>query len=80
VLGGRSRRLEFAQGADRVGAFGHVIEQSSGRTRSDAWQQLRHAKPRDAVADVLRPAQNRQHVLDVRGVQKFEPTEFLGNP
>ena len=30
----------------------------------------------DGVARVLRPAQDRQHVLDVRGLDEFEPAVF----
>ena len=48
----------------------------AGRRRPDARQQLHDAKTGDAVARVLRPAQQGQHVLDVRGFEKLQSAEF----
>ena len=42
----------------------------------DAGQQLETRKAGDAVARVLGPAQEGQHVLDVGGLEEFEPAEF----
>ena len=42
----------------------------------DARQQLDDAEAGDAVARVFGKAQQRQHVLDMRGFEKFQPAEF----
>ena len=39
-------------------------------------QKLQHAEAGDAVARVLGEAQQRQHVLDVGGIEKLEPAEL----
>ena len=39
-------------------------------------RKLQHAEAGDAVARILGEAQERQHVLDVRGVEEFQPAEF----
>jgi hypothetical protein len=44
--------------------------------RAHAGQQLQHAKSRDPVPRIARPAQHRQQVLDVRGFEKLEPAVF----
>ena len=60
----------------RVGGLGHAVEHALRRRRPDARQQLQHAKAGDAVARVLDEAQQRQHVLDVRGIEEFQPAEL----
>ena len=52
-------RLEIGNDALRVG-------------RAHAGQKLQHAKGRHRVARVVRPAQHRQHVLHVRGLEELE--------
>ena len=39
-------------------------------------KQLRDAEAGHAVADVLRPAQHRQHILDVCSLEKLESAEL----
>ena len=41
--------------------------------RADAEMQLKRAEPGDRIARVLRPAQDREHILDMGGFEKFEP-------
>ena len=53
-----------------------LVEHLRRRLRPDAGHQLQHAETRDAVARILDPAQHREHVLDVRGLEEFEPAEF----
>src|SRR5262249_16187975 len=54
-----------------------IVPQRFGRGRwPDARQELDNAKPRHAVARVLRPSQKREHVLDVRGFKEFQAAEF----
>ena len=55
---------------------GDASRRRAARRRPDAGQELHHAKARDAVARVLRPAQDGEHVLDVRGFEKLEPAEL----
>ena len=38
--------------------------------------QLKRAEPGDRIARVLRPAQDCEHILDMRGFEKFEPAIF----
>src|ERR1700738_4398855 len=38
--------------------------------------QLKRAEPGARTAGVLRPAQDREHILDMGGFEKFEPTIF----
>ena len=68
--------LKSAESVDRIGAFGHMVEEARRRTWADTGQELRHAESGDAVADVLRPAQYRQHVLDMRSLKEFETAEL----
>ena len=46
------------------------------RGRPDARHELHQAEAGDAVARVLHEAQQREHVLDVRGVEEFQAAEF----
>ena len=46
------------------------------RCRTDTRKQLEHAKARDAVARILGPAQHRQHILDVRGLEELQAAEL----
>ena len=41
-----------------------------------AGQQMQQAEAGDAVARIFDEAQQRQHVLDVRGVEKLQPAEL----
>ena len=61
---------------ERIGAVGHAVEHALRRRRPDAGQELQHAEAGDAVARVLDEAQQRQHVLDVRGVEELQPAEL----
>jgi hypothetical protein len=65
IAASRSRRI----------AAGQPIEHPAGGRRADAGQQLQHAEPGDAVARVLRPAQHRQHVLDVRRLEELQAAD-----
>src|SRR3989442_559748 len=60
-------RCEIAQSAHWVAVLGHSVDHARGGGRSDARQKLDHAESRDAVARVFSPAQEREHVFDVRG-------------
>ena len=64
------------QRRDRIGAAGHVVEHALRRGRADAGHQLQQPEAGDAVARVLDEAQQRQHVLDVGGVEEFQPAEL----
>ena len=46
------------------------------RGRADPGHQLHHPESSDAVARIFDEAQQRQHVLDVGGLQEFEPAEL----
>ena len=53
-----------------------MVEHALRGGRPDAGHQMHQPKARDAVARVFDEAQQRQHVLDVRGVEKFQPAEL----
>ena len=76
VLGGRRRRLEFAERLRRIGWPGDAIKDFGRRRRPRAGQQLNHAEAGKAVARVFRPAQERQQILDVRGFEKLQSAEL----
>jgi hypothetical protein len=54
-------------------ARAHVVDHAPGRLRAHAGEELDGAETGDAVARVLGPAQQRQHVLDVGGLEELEP-------
>ena len=76
MLGGRGGRLHAVKRLHRIGAGGDAVERLGGNDRPDAGQQLDDAEAGDAIARVFGKAQQRQHVLDVRGFEEFQPAEF----
>jgi UvrD/REP helicase N-terminal domain len=70
------RRCELAQSAHWVALLGHSVEHTCGSGGPGAGQKLDHAEPRDAVARVFSPAQERQHVFDVRGLKELQAAEL----
>src|SRR5262249_27213927 len=68
--------VKIAQSAHWVAVLGHSVEHARGGGRSDARQKLDHAESRDAVAWVFSPAQEREHVFDVRGLKKLQTAEL----
>ena len=73
--GSLGRGTERGERVDGVSTH-HLIEDFAGTGRADAVQQLQHAKARHTVGGVFGPAQDRQHILDVRGLDKLEAAEF----
>ena len=66
----------LAMRRDRIGRLGHVVEHALRRRWPDARQELQHAEAGDAVARVLDEAQQRQQILDVRGVEELQAAEL----
>ena len=62
----RQRLPAEARGLERVAG-------SLGVRRAHARHQLQHAEPGDPVARIVGPAQHREQVLDVRGLEELEP-------
>jgi len=60
---------------NRIG-LRHAIQEAGRGRGSGTRHELDHAETRHPVARVLRPAQESQHVLDMGGLQEFEPAEF----
>jgi hypothetical protein len=52
------------------------VEQPRGCGRTGAGEKLDYPETRHPVAQVFRPAQKCQHVLDVSRLQKFQAAEF----
>ena len=68
-------------GAEASAAIGSAASAIWSSTRcavagSDAGQQVQQPEARDAVARIFDETQQRQHVLDVRGIEKFQPAEL----
>jgi hypothetical protein len=61
---------------NRIGGFRHLVEDALRGSRTYARQQMQHPETRDAVARVFDQAQQRQHVLDMGGVEEFQAAEF----
>ena len=59
----------------RIGGFGQRIEHAP-RGGPDARQQVQDAESGDAVARIFDEPEQRQHVLDMGCVQKFQAAEF----
>src|SRR5262245_46437928 len=76
MLSRRGRRLELAKCPQGVGTFGDAIKKTSCGTWPNARQQLGNSKACNPVPHVLRPTQDRKDILDVSGLQEFEPAEF----
>src|SRR5579859_4493794 len=53
-----------------------LVENARRGCRPDAGQELDDAKARYAVTQILRPAQESQYVLDMRGFEEFQAAEF----
>src|SRR5256885_2168005 len=72
----RNWRRVVAEREERVCGGRHLPQHPRGGFWSDARQQQQHTKSRDAVARVLRPAQAREQVLDMCGLEKFQPAKL----
>src|SRR5262245_61105777 len=70
------RWCEFAQPVHWVALLAHSVEGACGSGGPGAGQKLDHAESRDAVARVFSPAQEREHVFDVRGLKKLQAAEL----
>src|SRR6516225_1354163 len=76
TVAGASWRRRVCEDAKRLRRRHDVIEYTLCRTRTEAGDQLHHPKPRDPVTGVLHEAQHRQEILDVGGLEEFEPAEL----
>ena len=72
----RRRGNRSDSSADRIDVVGHQVEHALRRCRPDARQKLQDAKAGHLVARVLHEAQQRQQILDVRGIEELEAAEF----
>ncbi len=70
------RRIEGGQTLDAEILRLEMIERLLGGRRAEAGQQLQHPKARHRIARIVRPAQHRHHVLDVRRLQELEAAVF----
>ena len=55
---------------------GHQIEDTMSRSRADARQKLHQPEPGNAIARVLGKPQQREHILDVGGIEEFQAAEL----
>jgi hypothetical protein len=63
---------ERSQSVERSGGLLQPLQATLRDRRTDPGQQLQGAKARDPVARIVGPAQHRQQVLDVGGLQELE--------
>ena len=76
---GRGRRRLDSRASAATGIGRARPDASSTRAAvagPDAGQQLHDAETGDPVARIFRPAQERQHILDVRGFEELQAAEF----
>src|SRR5690242_18314698 len=76
VVTGPRRGGHIRQRLQGIGGFKDLVEDALSCGRSDARQEVKDPKPRNAVTRVLDKAQKGQDVLDVGGFQKFQAAEF----
>ena len=76
VVAGARRRRYARERRDRVGGLRHAVEHALRGCGPDAGQQMQQTEPGDAVARIFDEPQQRQHVLDVGGVEKLQSAEF----
>ena len=76
-VGARCRRWhKCLDGQGRLRRCRHRIQQAPGLGRPKTGQQLRHPESRQPATRVLRPAQHRQKVFDVRRRQELQPAKL----
>jgi len=76
VVAGARRSRRIGKRCDRIGGVGHEIEHPLRRGRTDAGDQMHQPETSDAIAWILDETQQRQHVLDMGGIEEFETAEF----
>jgi hypothetical protein len=76
VISGPRRRRDTRERRDRVGSLGHMAEDALGGCGPDAGKKMQQTESGDAVARILDEPQQRQHVLDVGGVQELQSFKF----
>ena len=71
MLNCRPRRAKVAQCPDWVALLVHLVEDPCRSGRPGAGQKLDDAKPSDAIARVFCPAQKREQVFNMCGLEKL---------
>ena len=70
------RGVEVGEALDGKALRLEMLERLLRMRGTDAGHELQHAKARHAVARILDPAQHRQQVFDVRGLEELEAAVF----
>ena len=70
------RRLELFERGPQMVAGDEVIERALGIRRAHARHELQHAEAGELVVRIVGPAQHRQQILDVRGLEELEAAVF----
>ena len=68
--------LNIGKRRDRIGAAADAVQHALRRCGPDAGQQLHDTETGDPITRIFREAQQRQHILDMRGFEKFQTAEF----
>ena len=76
MLGGRAPARARRQRGGLPAVASRLVQDALGGRRADAGQQLQHPEAGHPVARVLREAQDREHVLDVRRLEELQPAEL----
>ena len=69
-------RLEFLERSPQVVAGDEMVERALGVRGTHARHELQHAEGGELVARIVGPAQHRQQILDVRGLEELEAAVF----
>ncbi len=70
------RHRERRQRGGDIAALAHRVQHTGGSRLADSGNQLQHAEPGQAPAWILGKAQQRQQILDMRGLQEFQAAEL----
>src|SRR6516164_7460530 len=76
ILGTGCRRAELTQCINRLIRFAYSIQDSPGGRRPNSGQELDNTKPGYLITQVLRPAQEREDILDMRRLRNLRPPYF----
>src|SRR4051812_22619371 len=76
VVAGARRRRRMCKRSDSVGPVSQIIEYPLRRTRTDTGNKVHQAKAGNTIAWILNKPQQRQHVLDVSGIEKLQASKF----
>src|SRR5436190_22647898 len=76
VLAGARRLRCVCKRSDGIGAVSQIIEHPLRRTGTDTGNKMHQPKAGDTIPRVLDETQQRQYILDVSGIEKFQTAKL----